>query len=448
MAQAADALAPRTGEATTTGWPSLVSAVEADLHEAAKSRGPLTLLILALDNLDDLNRDIGSRLADEVLDAVAVRLARALRRRDHILRYAGNRFAVLLRGCPVADVVSVADRLTRTVERTAIPTRRGPVRVRLRMGAAEAAVGGPDAETVSRHARDALRAAKHMAGERPLVTYPQTVEAAQASRSAPQQDLALDPLRLLNEQRLMLAAQPVVRAKDRTVAFHEALVRVRLPEGAIMGAAEAVPLAQRHGVVPLFDYRVLQLAIDHLIHNPDARLAINLSPLTLCDAGSWCAFTAHLGAHATVAERLIVELTETAAIEDPTGIKERLAALKALGVTIAIDDFGSGHTSFRHLRSFPVDILKIDGSFIANLARSREDRYFTRMLVELAQHLGIETVAEWVGDDETAQELADWGVTYLQGDHIAPAQLWEPVKAEAPDRRRTRIAPIVERRAS
>jgi diguanylate cyclase (GGDEF)-like protein len=431
--------------AAVTGWPTLVSAVDADLREAAKARTPLTLLILAIDNLDEINREVGSRDADDVLAAVAVRLARVVRRRDHIIRYAGNRFAVLLRSCPVADVGAAAERMTRAVERTPVITRQGSVRVRLRMGAAEAPDQGADAEAVSRDARDALRAAKNAPGDRALVAHTSTADVAVPL--VERQDSGIDPVQLLNEQRLMLAGQPIVFATDRTIAFHEALVRVRLADGPIMGAAEAVPLAERHGVIPLFDYRVLQLAVDHLIRNPGTRLAINMSPLTLCDAGAWSAFTAHLGAHAALAKRLIIELTETAAIEDPIGVQGRLAALKRLGVTIAIDDFGSGHTSFRHLRSFPVDILKIDGSFVANLAQSREDRYFTRMLVELAQHLGIETVAEWVGDEDTARTLTDWGVTYLQGDHIGPAQLWE-VERPARDRRRTKFGPVVERQAS
>ena len=94
-----------------------------------------------------------------------------------------------------------------------------------------------------------------------------------------------------------------------------------------------------------------------------------------------------------------------------------LDAMKALGVTLAIDDFGAGHTSFKHLRNFPVDIVKIDGAFIQNLSRSTNDRFFVQTLIDLAHHLGLTTVAEWVEDEETARLLTSWGVDYLQGDH-------------------------------
>jgi EAL domain-containing protein (putative c-di-GMP-specific phosphodiesterase class I) len=126
---------------------------------------------------------------------------------------------------------------------------------------------------------------------------------------------------------------------------------------------------------------------------------------------------AHLGARPGMAPRLIVELTETAVVRDPAGMRGRLNAMKALGVAIAIDDFGAGHTSFRHLRDFPLDLLKIDGAFVQNLARSPDDRFFVRALVDLAHHLGIATVAEWVEDAETARLLAEGGVDYLQGQH-------------------------------
>jgi EAL domain-containing protein (putative c-di-GMP-specific phosphodiesterase class I) len=99
--------------------------------------------------------------------------------------------------------------------------------------------------------------------------------------------------------------------------------------------------------------------------------------------------------------------------------------MKALGVAIAIDDFGAGHTSFKHLRSFPVDILKIDGAFVQNLARSSDDRFFVRTLVDLAHHLNITTVAEWVEDEDTARTLAEWGIDFLQGDHCGAPVLVE-----------------------
>lgn len=438
-----------TGAAgVVTNWSHLAEALASGISEASRSKVPFSLLVLALDNLDDLNGQVGSDAADEALNIVAGRIDKVARRRDLVIRHAGNRFAVLLRGCPAAQVRGIAERMAHAVETAAATTRRGRVRLRVRMGAVQVPEQGCSVETLLRHARDALRSARHVSGDLALVTHAMAAEPLTAPALVNSADLGtlVDPVRLLNEQQVMLAGQPVVSAKTHELAFHEALVRIKLADGTIMGAAEAVPLAERHGVIPLFDYRVLQLAVSHLIKAPAERLAINISPLTLRTNDTWAAFTAHLGAHPSVAQRLIVELTETAAIDDPHIVQGRLATLKLLGVTIAIDDFGSGHTSFRHLRSFPVDILKIDGSFVCNLSRSREDRFFTRTLVELAQHLGIATVAEWVEDRETASILADWGVTYLQGDFIGAATLWDEGPQIPSARRRRVLPPLVDLR--
>jgi EAL domain-containing protein (putative c-di-GMP-specific phosphodiesterase class I) len=182
-------------------------------------------------------------------------------------------------------------------------------------------------------------------------------------------------------------------------------------------ATDILPSVERAGLVPLLDSRMLELAADDLAGHPDERLSINVSPLTLSRPDWLGLLAAHLGARPGIAERVIIEITETAIIADPQAMRARLDAMKALGVAIAIDDFGAGHTSFKHLRNFPVDVLKIDGAFVQNLSRSPDDRFFVRTLIDLAHHLGITTVAEWVEDEETAQLLAGWGVDYLQGNH-------------------------------
>ena len=122
-----------------------------------------------------------------------------------------------------------------------------------------------------------------------------------------------------------------------------------------------------------------------------------------------------LRAHAGVAERLTVEITETTAIQDIDETRGFVARVKDLGCRIAIDDFGAGYTSFRNLRKLGVDLVKIDGAFVQNLRRSEDDRAFVHTLIDLARRLGLETVAEWVQDEEAAAILADWGCDYIQG---------------------------------
>jgi EAL domain-containing protein (putative c-di-GMP-specific phosphodiesterase class I) len=227
----------------------------------------------------------------------------------------------------------------------------------------------------------------------------------------------LDVVDALNERRILFAHQPIVDARSRALAFSEALVRIKTPDGRVVNAGDIIPAIERAGLVSLVDARMMEMTGDYLAAHPDQRLSINVSPLTIESADWLSTLAAHLGARPGIASRLILEVTETAAVRDPHTIRSRLDAMKALGVAIAIDDFGAGHTSFKHLRSFPIDILKIDGAFVQNLARSNDDRFFVRTLVDLAHHLNITTVAEWVEDEETACMLAEWGIDFLQGDH-------------------------------
>jgi EAL domain-containing protein (putative c-di-GMP-specific phosphodiesterase class I) len=152
------------------------------------------------------------------------------------------------------------------------------------------------------------------------------------------------------------------------------------------------------------------------VRDPSLQLSVNVSGATLNDI-DWPARTkALLAVNPGVAERLIIEITETVAIFDPDATRRIIQSLNAMGVRVAMDDFGAGHTSFRNLRSLGFDFIKIDGAFIQNLSQSGDDRFFVRTLVDLAKHIGVATIAEWVEDAETAQLLKEWGVTYFQGE--------------------------------
>ena len=131
--------------------------------------------------------------------------------------------------------------------------------------------------------------------------------------------------------------------------------------------------------------------------------------------------TSHLRNHAGVAERLIVEITESAAIQDIDETHGFVARVKDLGCRVAIDDFGAGYTSFRNLRKLGIDIVKIDGAFVQHIMHSDDDRAFVRTLIDLAKRLDLMTVAEWVQDEAAAKALQGWGCDYLQGSLVGLA---------------------------
>ncbi len=392
-----------------------VAAELATALERSRAAGrTLALMFVAVEDLPRLTESLGDEATDQMFSGVTDRLAKASRDKDRLVRYGGNRLALILDACATKQAAEAATRFLRAVEKTPISTSSGSVGVFVKIGVAIANDRDIDAVQLLRQAEDALTEAKRR--HCPFLIFSRDI--AVEARRHRADGAGLDIVAALNERRLRIARQPVVDARTRQRAFDEVLTRIERHDGSIVPASEIVPAAERLGLIRLVDERVLELTVACLAREPDAWLAINVSAMTLRDPDWLSSFAAHLGAHPGVAGRLIVEVTETVAIEDLEATRRCLMAVKELGVLIAIDDFGAGYTSFRSLRALPVDLIKIDGAFVQNINRSSDDRFFVRALVDLARQLGVKVVAEWVEDAEAAAILAEWGVDFLQGDGI------------------------------
>jgi EAL domain-containing protein (putative c-di-GMP-specific phosphodiesterase class I) len=227
----------------------------------------------------------------------------------------------------------------------------------------------------------------------------------------------------LNERRFTLAYQPIVHAHSRRVAFHEGLLRLRSRSGRLLPASVFIPASEESGLVSLLDQRVIELAAEELRRSPDLKLAVNAAAISLGSSEWLAALRSHAGSGKLFAKRLTVEITESAALVDFKRMREVLEAVKELGIAIAIDDFGTGHTSFRALRELPVDIVKIDGTFVQEVDRSSDGRFFIGTLVGLARHLGCKVVGEWVESEASAKIIEKLGVDYLQGRFLGAPRL-------------------------
>jgi EAL domain-containing protein (putative c-di-GMP-specific phosphodiesterase class I) len=236
-------------------------------------------------------------------------------------------------------------------------------------------------------------------------------------------------LSALNERRIFILFEPIVDIASRRPAFYECLMRIKRPDGSLLAVNEFIPWAERLGLVRLLDQRVLDLVAAEMIASPALKASVNVSAASTGDPDWWAGLAATLRARPGVAERLTVEITETAAIQDIDETCGFVAGVKDLGCRIAIDDFGAGHTSFRNLRKLGVDLLKIDGAFVRNLMQSEDDRAFVHTLIDLGRRLGLKTVAEWVQDEASAAMLAEWGCDYLQGALVGLASAERPWEA-------------------
>lgn len=395
----------------------LLRSIEQALASARGAGRPFALLVVSVGGLGSLDREHGSELCDRLIAEVAARLNRTLRRTDTLVRYSTSKIGILLARCGELEIEHAVNRLTESVTSRPIEMEEGVFPLTLTFGGITDPEGAREARIVLRRCEDAMQ---RSVKEGVLFTLYKP-DQKRDMRRLHDQSMADAIVRALNDRRIVIAHQPIVSAKTRQTAFCEALVRLHREDGVIVPAGSIVPVFERMGRVHLLDHRVLELTLDALAADRSLRLSVNVSTSTLMGQTWMSTLAAGLMGRADTAERLIVELTESQAIENVAATRRIFSALKAMGVRTAIDDFGAGYTSFKHLRGLEVDVLKIDGAFVQNIGRSADDSFFVRTLIDLAQHLGIETVAEWVLDEEAARKLASWGVTYLQGDFIAPA---------------------------
>jgi diguanylate cyclase (GGDEF)-like protein len=399
------------------------------LLEGSQSRAEtFVVLLAAIENLFTLNQTYGYDAADQVICGIVARLRAEMRGSDIVARYAGNKFGLVLAGCDVEQMKVAATRFIETVAAAPFQTDAGAVHAGLRIGGVIAPRHGRSAQSLFQHAEEALDVARQ-AGARRFAEFEPSLTAADARLRALR--TADDILSGLNQGRIALALQPVFHLASRAPAFEEALLRLLLPDGTIVGASGLIPVAEKAGMIGLLDARVLDLVLTRLQQDPAAHLSVNVSAATLHDPDWPDRLRNAVRLAPGTAERLIIEITETWALGDIEATCSAIAAMKSLGIRLAMDDFGAGHTSFRNLRRLGFDLIKIDGAFIQNLARSPDDCFFVRTLLDLARHLNIETVAEWVEDAETARLLTEWGIGYGQGNFFGEARLTFPMTASA-----------------
>lgn len=225
--------------------------------------------------------------------------------------------------------------------------------------------------------------------------------------------------RALREDLFVLHYQPIVSLQRGTVSHYEALIRLADdPDGLLTPPCSFLPAAERYGLIREIDRMVISKVVALIggeLADRDARVALNLSALSITDRGMLAHIEQELTRRQVDPERLIVEVTETAAISDMGRAQTFCEGVHTLGSSVALDDFGAGFGSFQYLKHLPFLYLKIDGDFIRSLPSSHKDQLVVQALVGLARGMGKQTIAEYVGDEPTMRLLRDYGVDYAQG---------------------------------
>ncbi len=373
---------------------------------------PCAFLFVVIDDLALLAEAYGRDVADAAIVTVGQQLDLCLRESDVTGRIGADSFGVILDGCPGQDIAPAMAKVTSAVASAPVTTAVGPLRVTVSVGA----VGIPGADHTALDVMDrAEQRARAGAGSGSATHHADRVNDRKGSEV--RHDLAMaDRVRwCLDNDAIGLAFQPVIDGASGRIAFHECLLRPAAASGLAEGAGALVRAAERIGLVRQIDRRVLDLVVRELEDDPDLVLSLNVSGLTTADQTWLRRLVALARQNPALPSRLVVEITETAAIRDLDACARFVASLRDLGCRVALDDFGTGHTSFSTLKALAVDMVKIDGSFVTGLAHHPTDVAFVRALAELAQACGKATVAECVEDAATARILEDCGVDYLQG---------------------------------
>jgi diguanylate cyclase (GGDEF)-like protein len=389
---------------------------------AASEDRRVGVLFLDLDGFKAVNDAMGHRAGDRLLQGVAARLLNATRGCDTVARFGGDEFAVLVENARgLLDANTVADRILSAL-RTPIEVGGGSDGGATRDARVGASIGialaepGVNADTLLAQADAAMYQAKSEGKGRQVVFHPALV-AAQAEQLALEMDLAL----ALDRREFALVYQPIVAVESGIVESVEALLRWHHPTRGIVSPVKFIPLAEASGLIVDLGCWVLEEACRTAAGWPPgptgARIGItvNVSGRQLDDPLLPTYVATALTASGLPASRLTLEITESVLMRNTDATLTALGALKDLGLQLAIDDFGTGYSSLRYLQQFPVDVLKIDKSFVDGVARGGRDAALGRTIVALAETLGLRTVAEGIEDSVQRELLGAMGCELGQG---------------------------------
>ncbi|HLG92230.1 MAG TPA: EAL domain-containing protein, partial [Acidimicrobiales bacterium] len=394
--------------------------LEVALSHAGRSGSKVAVIFCDLDRFMWINDSLGHEAGDRVLAKVAERLRAVVRQSDTLARIGGDEFTLLCEVSDRAQALEVAERVAACMQ---LPLRLdgSEVYVTASLGVAVSAGGSETAEQLLRQADLAMYKAKEL-GRARVELY----EEDDAALSVTRLQMGTELHGAVKRCEFELHYQPLVDLHGRAVLGVEALVRWRHPRRGLLLPAQFIPLAEDSGImIPLGAWVLHRACADSVRWGPlraaagcrsePFAVAVNVSALQLSDKGIPAQVAEVLADTGANPDQVWLEITESALMRHPEEAARQLAELRSLGVHLAVDDFGTGYSSLAYLRSFPVEALKIDRSFVEDLGRDPKSAAIVRAVVELAEALGVAPLAEGVERLSQASELKALGCNLAQG---------------------------------
>jgi diguanylate cyclase (GGDEF)-like protein len=382
---------------------------------------PVSVIFVDIDNFKQINDSAGHHVGDEALRHMAACMTDVLRHGDMVARLGGDEFAMYVRGSAV-DAAAVAGRLSAHLQQHLVVDDH-EIMVQASIGVADDKLAGSrQAEDLLRDADLAMYLAKS-SGKNQVVIYTAGVDQTVRERA----ELAADIRHALDGNELEVYYQPVILAETGRFVGVEALVRWHHPRRGLLGPMEFIPLAEHTGEIRSIGAWVMKTAAAQVVAWQKSLagcetlgLAVNISPVQFRDADLVEVTTSTLETTGLQTRNLTLEVTENALLQDMDGACRQLEALRALGVRVAIDDFGTGYSSLSYLVRLPVDVVKIDQSFVKGLHVHSGRLVLVKAIADLASALSLDIVAEGVEHPEEQEVLKQLGCLHLQGYYFSP----------------------------
>jgi len=384
-----------------------------------------SLLYIDLDNFKFINDTLGHAAGDRLLGEISKELLKRARQRDLVARFGGDEFTVLLYDIDPKLSVEVAESFRKRLSDYVFVHGGEAIQVGCSIGAAVIGAESTSAEEALSRADLSCHLAKRSGRNRIHLFNP--ADHADVATMTADMGWSRRIKHAIDNGRFALACQPIVSTQDRTLESFEVLIRMLDEDESLIMPGGFLATAERFGFANDIDRWVIVHGIDKLIEQrrtaPNTRYSINLSAQTLSDP-SICDFIVEkLETSGLDPTALTFEITETAAIADMNVAAKLLSRLQRIGCKIALDDFGSGMPSFAYLKNLPVDIVKIDGHFVKQLAENPVDQAIVKGMNEIVHALGKKTVAEFVENEESFRLLGVYGVDYAQGYYLGRPEL-------------------------
>ena len=393
------------------------------INSAVRDNKQHALLYLDLDQFKIVNDTCGHVAGDELLRRLTSLLKIKVRESDTLARLGGDEFGILLEGCSLTPALRLANELRCLVSEFRFSWQGKLFSVGLSIGLVSIDEQSTDTGSLLASADTACYSAKE-AGRNRVHVYDKSD--SEAARRRGEMQWLPKIHRALEQDQLELFCQeivPIDPGKDR-LPHIEILLRMREPDGSLIGPGAFIPAAERYNLMPALDRWVIDHTLKYMAEQASIGSAgrymvnINLSGASLAEQGFLEFLMESIKYYGTPTDRLCFEVTETAAIANLDDAIEFITALKEIGCNFALDDFGSGLSSFAYLKHLPVDFLKIDGAFVKDMLKDPIDHAMVEAINRVGHVMGIETVAEFVEDADILEALREAGVDYAQGYHL------------------------------